>query len=36
VEISAELERVTPDRPVGAWLHEERTLNSWGRGVLRS
>jgi catechol 2,3-dioxygenase-like lactoylglutathione lyase family enzyme len=36
VEISAELERVAPDRPVGAWPHEERTLNSWGRGVLRS
>jgi catechol 2,3-dioxygenase len=36
VEISAELERVAADRPVGAWRHEERTLNSWGRGVLRS
>jgi len=36
IEISAELERVTPDRPVGAWPHEERTLNSWGRGVMRS
>ena len=36
VEISAELERVAPDRPIGAWPHEERTLNSWGRGVLRS
>ena len=36
VEISAELEQVTPDRPVGNWPHEERTLNSWGIGLLRS
>jgi catechol 2,3-dioxygenase len=36
VEISAELERVSPDRPVGDWPHEERTLNSWGMGMLRS
>lgn len=36
VEISAELEIVAHDRPVGAWRHEERTLNSWGRGKLRS
>jgi catechol-2,3-dioxygenase len=36
VEISAELEQVTPDRPVGTWRHEERTLNSWGIGLLRS
>jgi catechol 2,3-dioxygenase len=36
IEISAELEVVQPDRPIGAWPHEERTLNSWGRGVLRS
>lgn len=36
VEVSAELEIVAADRPVGAWPHEERTLNSWGRGVMRS
>lgn len=36
VEISAELEHVAPDRPVGSWPHEERTLNSWGIGLLRS
>ena len=36
VEISAELEEVTADRPVGSWPHEERTLNSWGRAPLRS
>ncbi len=36
LEISAELEVVAPDRPVGQWPHEERTLNSWGRGFLRS
>ncbi len=36
VELSAELELVGHDRPVGAWMHEERTLNSWGPGKLRS
>ncbi|CAN5503412.1 VOC family protein [soil metagenome] len=36
VEISAELEVVTADRPVGTWPHEQRTLNSWGQGLLRS
>ena len=36
VELSAELEIVAHDRPVGQWLHEERTLNSWGKGKLRS
>jgi hypothetical protein len=36
IEISAELESVTHDRPVGNWPHEERTLNTWGRGILRS
>lgn len=36
LEISAELEHVEPTRPVGDWRHEERTLNSWGIGLLRS
>lgn len=36
VEISAELETVAPDRPVGEWPHEEFTLNLWGQGLLRS
>lgn len=36
VELSAELEQVTPDRAVGDWPHEERTLNSWGSAPLRS
>ncbi|MDF7776460.1 VOC family protein [Sphingomonas sp. AOB5] len=36
LEISAELEHVAPDRPVGEWPHEEYTLNSWGIGLLRS
>jgi catechol 2,3-dioxygenase-like lactoylglutathione lyase family enzyme len=36
VEISAELEHVATDRPAGVWPHEERTLNTWGRGFLRS
>lgn len=35
IEISAELE-VIHDRPVRTWPHEERTLNLWGRGVLRA
>lgn len=36
LEISAELEHVEAGRPVGDWRHEERTLNSWGIGLLRS
>jgi catechol 2,3-dioxygenase-like lactoylglutathione lyase family enzyme len=36
VEISAELEIVSETRPVGRWPHEERTLNKWGQGFLRS
>ncbi len=36
LEISAELEIVAPDRPVGQWLHEQRTLNSWGTAPLRT
>lgn len=35
IEVSAELE-VVHDRPVKIWPHEERTLNLWGRGVLRA
>ncbi len=35
IEISAELE-VVHDRGVKTWPHEERTLNLWGRGVLRA
>lgn len=36
VEISAELEIVDHQRPAGRWPHEQRTLNSWGQGLLRS
>ena len=36
LEISAELEIVAPDRPVGEWPHEQRTLNSWGTAPLRT
>lgn len=36
IEISAELEHVAPEKPAGVWPHEERTLNSWGIGLLRS
>jgi len=35
IEVSAELE-VVHDRPVKIWPHAERTLNLWGRGVLRA
>ena len=34
IEISAELE-VVYDRPIKEWRHEERTLNLWGRAILR-
>jgi catechol 2,3-dioxygenase-like lactoylglutathione lyase family enzyme len=34
IEISAELE-VMYDRPAKDWPHEEHTLNSWGRGIMR-
>ena len=35
IEISAELE-VIHDRPSKDWPHEERTLNLWGKAILRS
>lgn len=35
IEVSAELE-VIYDRPVKHWPHGERTLNYWGRAILRS
>jgi catechol 2,3-dioxygenase-like lactoylglutathione lyase family enzyme len=35
LEISAELERVNSERPIGVWEHCERTLNLWGKGMLR-
>lgn len=35
IEISAELE-VVYGRPPTDWPHEERSLNLWGRGILRS
>lgn len=34
IEISAELE-VVYDRPVKQWKHEARTLNLWGRAIMR-
>lgn len=34
IEISAELE-VIYDRPAKQWKHEPRTLNSWGRAIMR-
>lgn len=36
LEVSAELETVADDRPAGQWEHSERTLNLWGKGLLRS
>ncbi len=35
-EISAEIEQCAEGRPVGLWPHEERTLNLWGKAILRS
>ena len=35
IEISAELE-IIHDRPVKEWPHGERTLNLWGKAILRS
>ncbi|GAB7545927.1 VOC family protein [Cupriavidus sp. 8B] len=36
VELSAELEQVEPAKLPGVWPHEEYTLNSWGRGWIRT
>ena len=36
LEISAELETVLADKAPGLWPHGERTLNLWGKGLLRS
>lgn len=35
-EISSEIEVCQPGRPVGIWKNEERTLNVWGRAIMRS
>lgn len=35
-EISSEIEQCEPGRPAGLWPHEERTLNLWGKAILRS
>jgi catechol 2,3-dioxygenase-like lactoylglutathione lyase family enzyme len=35
-EISSEIEVCMPDRPMGIWKHEERTLNLWGKAIMRS
>jgi catechol 2,3-dioxygenase-like lactoylglutathione lyase family enzyme len=34
-EISAEIEVCEADRPAGLWVHEERTLNLWGKAIMR-
>lgn len=35
-EISSEIEHCAPGRPAGLWPHEERTLNLWGKAIMRS
>jgi catechol 2,3-dioxygenase len=35
-EISSEIEVCAPSRPTGQWPHEERTLNLWGKAIMRS
>ena len=35
-EISSEIEICPNNRPVGQWRHEERTLNLWGKAIMRS
>lgn len=35
-EISSEIEICDDTRPVGQWRHEERTLNLWGKAIMRS
>jgi catechol 2,3-dioxygenase-like lactoylglutathione lyase family enzyme len=34
-EISAEIEVCESERPAGVWVHEERTLNLWGKAIMR-
>jgi hypothetical protein len=36
IEFSTELELVEGPRETKLWIHEERTLNSWGTAFLRS
>jgi catechol 2,3-dioxygenase len=35
-EISSEIELCEAGRPAGLWPHEERTLNVWGKAIMRS
>jgi len=35
-EISSEIEVCDESRPAGVWPHEERTLNLWGKAIMRS
>ena len=35
-EISSEIEICADQRPAGHWKHEERTLNLWGKAIMRS
>ena len=35
-EISSEIEVCDEARPAGVWPHEERTLNLWGKAIMRS
>jgi len=35
-EISSEIEVCSAARTIGIWKHEERTLNLWGKAIMRS
>ncbi len=36
IELSAELETINGERPVGIWRNEPDTLNLWGQAIMRS
>jgi catechol 2,3-dioxygenase-like lactoylglutathione lyase family enzyme len=36
LEISAELELIETERPIAVWEHTERSLNLWGKGIIRT
>jgi len=36
IEVSAELEQISPQRTTGQWQHDDRALNLWGRAIMRS
>jgi len=36
IEVSAELEQISPQRETGQWQHDDRALNLWGHAIKRS